>query len=231
MLRIQQDVHGARSRWFARDARLRVRAESVDAGPRRARIRLWRPETRSWGLSRATRRHAEAPCLVFSIVSSPCSPVSQSALVGPRTSRSSCYATSSACYADRSTGPRSMMMIGPCSAQSDPRSPAHAAAAGSSPPRLCCAGTDDVSPATGHNPTDAPDDHHRYRDPPAHPPPRHREPDLGISTHPRRTGRPWTPDRVLHGLEHSQGQRSRPSPTAIRRHLVPVPALPSRGGV
>ena len=49
--------------------------------------------TRSRGLSGPTRLHPGAPCLAFSAVSSPRSPVSPSALVGPRTSRSSCCVT------------------------------------------------------------------------------------------------------------------------------------------
>jgi putative transposase len=45
------------------------------------------------------------------------------------------------------------------------------------------------------------------------------------------TRRPRPPHCVLHRVEHPQGQPHRPGPTAIRPHLVPVPALPSSRGL
>ena len=125
--------------------------------PRRGLIRaatpppnVWGPNIRSWALIRANAAEADQLCPVFSTASSPCSPVSRSALVVPRTSRSSCSATNSASSAARSTDPYSTTPTGLCSAPSPLHSPAHDEQAESSPPTPCSDGTVAASPVTGH---------------------------------------------------------------------------------
>ena len=72
----------------------------------------------------------------------------------PRTSRSSCCATNSACCADRSTDPRSPTPTGACSQRSRPRYRDRAEPGGWSPPTHCCAGTAAASPDTGPSHSD-----------------------------------------------------------------------------
>ena len=131
-------------------------------------------------------------------------------------------------FVARPQDPPSAMTTGLCSARSLPRSPALNAPVGSSPLKHCCAGTDDASLVTGHSPCEDRASIDRNREPPAHPPPRRREPDLVLPTHPRRTHRTRPPHCLLHRLADPQSQRHRPSTRTIRTHLVAVPALPSR---
>ncbi len=86
-------------------------------------LTLWGPSILSSALIRGNAAEADQLCSAFSTTSSPCSPVSRSALIVPRTSRSSCCATNSPSYAARSTDPLSTTPTGPCSAPSPPRSP------------------------------------------------------------------------------------------------------------
>ena len=70
-------------------------------------------------------------------------------------------------------------------------------------------------------------------DPPEHPGTRPsagpREPRLGVSQDPRRTGRTRHKGRSVHRVGNPQGQRHRPSPAADRADLVTILALPGRG--
>jgi hypothetical protein len=56
--------------------------------------------------------------------------------------------------------------------------------------------------------------------------PGHRESELGLPAHPRRTRQPRPPDRCLHRLEDPDGRWSRPRATAVRADLDPVPPRP-----
>ena len=77
----------------------------------------------------------------------------------PRTSRSSCCATSWPCCSDRSTGQDSPRPTAACLEQSPPPSPVPDARDGWSLPTRCFAGTANGSPATGPAHTDLPDGH------------------------------------------------------------------------
>ncbi len=79
-------------------------------------------------------RHPGESCFESSTGSSPLLPVSLCVRDAPKTSRSSCYVTSSRCCVDRSIGPNSATTTTACSALSQPRSPADFATAGSSHP-------------------------------------------------------------------------------------------------
>src|SRR6266571_6056022 len=57
----------------------------------------------------------------------------------------------------------------------------------------------------------------------------HREPDLGISPHPRRNRAAWVPGRAEHRVAAPQTSRHRPSATPHGSDLAAVPVRPSRG--
>ena len=73
-----------------------------------------------------------------------------------RTSRSSSWATNSACCADRSTDPRSPTPTGACSGRSRPRYRDRAEPGGWSPPTHCWVGTAAASSGTGLQPQRSP---------------------------------------------------------------------------
>lgn len=112
-----------------------------------------------------------------------------------------------------------------------------------------------ADPAAARQPADAPAGHTRHRaavaPPPGHPEvdlsapdgpaagqcrdrrtnraARHREPRLGVSTHPRRASQARLPGRRVHHPTGSQGPEGTPGTPAAHRHdLAPFPARASR---
>ncbi len=147
----------------------------------------------------------------------------------PRTSRSSCFATSSPFCADRSTGPNSTTMTAACSERSPQSYPADSAYGWIVTPdtllrwhrrRIAAHWTPTPASSTGPA-TD------RDRAAPPDRAARQRESDLGASADPRRTRRPQPHDRILDRLANPQKPPRRPRTNTLSSVLDRVSALPS----